>query len=58
MEDARDYAEGVGLPAPPDKRAWGAVAMTLARRGVIACQGWGAADSSNGSAKRLWRAAW
>jgi len=55
MEDARTYAERQGLPPPPDKRAWGAVTLALRRAGIIESCGTGAARSSHGSPKVLWR---
>jgi hypothetical protein len=55
MEDARRCAELQGLGAPPDKRAWGAVTQALKRKGVIQACGTGAARSSHGSPKVLWR---
>jgi len=55
LEDARCFAERQGLPAPPDKRAWGAVAQVLARRGVLVRDGYAPAASSHGSPKCLWR---
>jgi hypothetical protein len=54
LEQARTHAEAQGLPAPPDKRAWGAVSQTLKRRGQIASVGYAPAASSNGSPKCLW----
>lgn len=55
LEDARRAYEDAGLPAPRDPRWWGEVSQTLRRQGVIVADGWGAACSSNGSAKRRWR---
>jgi hypothetical protein len=34
-EDVRRYAEGRGLPLPPDGRAWGSVMMKASRAGLI-----------------------
>jgi hypothetical protein len=34
-EHVRYFAEGWGLPSPPDKRAWGVVMMRAARAGLI-----------------------
>ncbi|MGE3278046.1 MAG: hypothetical protein AB7O67_23285 [Vicinamibacterales bacterium] len=56
LEDARLFAERQGLPAPPDKRAWGAVVQMLARRRVLVRDGYAPAASSHGSPKCLWRA--
>jgi hypothetical protein len=55
-EEARQYAESQGLCAPPDGRAWGHVAKNCQRAGVITSAGFGAAKSSNGSPKVLWKA--
>jgi hypothetical protein len=54
-EEARQYAESHGLSSPPDGRAWGHVAKNCQRAGVVISAGFGAAKSSNGSAKVLWR---
>jgi NAD(P)H-dependent FMN reductase len=54
-EEARQFAESHGLSVPPDGRAWGHVAKKCQRAGVVASAGFGAAKSSNGSAKVLWR---
>ena len=54
-EEARQYAESHGLSVPPDGRAWGHIAKNCQRAGVVTSAGFGAAKSSNGSAKVLWR---
>jgi hypothetical protein len=54
-EEARFYAESHGLQSPPDGRAWGHVAKSAQRRGVVVSAGFAAAKSSNGSPKVLWR---
>jgi hypothetical protein len=54
-EEARQYAESHGLSVPPDGRAWGHVAKNCQRAGVVISAGFGAAKSSNGSAKVLWK---
>lgn len=54
-EAAREYAEAQCIPAPPDKRAWGAVAQHAAREGIVESIGYAPANSSNRSAKVLWR---
>lgn len=54
-EEVRAYAEGQGLPLPPDGRAWGHVAKSCDRNKVIKSIGYSAAKSSNGSPKVLWR---
>lgn len=35
FEDARAYAMACGLWAPPSPNAWGAVTLTMTRRGTI-----------------------
>jgi hypothetical protein len=54
-EEARQYAESRGLSAPPDGRAWGHIAKNCQRAGFIVSAGFGAAKSSNGSPKVLWK---
>jgi hypothetical protein len=54
-EDARQFAESRGLTSPPDGRAWGHIAKRCQRAGVITSAGFGAAKSSNGSPKVLWK---
>ena len=54
-EEARQYAESHGLSVPPDGRAWGHVAKNCQRAGVVTSAGFGAAKSSNGSPKVLWK---
>ena len=54
-EQARQFAESHGLSSPPDSRAWGHVAKSCQRAGVITSAGFGAAKSSNGSPKVLWK---
>jgi hypothetical protein len=54
-EEARQYAESHGLSSPPDGRAWGHVAKNCQRAGVVISAGFGAAKSSNGSPKVLWK---
>lgn len=39
-EDVRVYAAHLGIPDPPDKRAWGAVMMRAAKAGLIRKLGW------------------
>ena len=53
-EDARAYAESVGLPPPPDKRAWGIVFKALSKLGLLFNLGYGPTKSSNGSPKVIW----
>jgi hypothetical protein len=54
-EEARQFAESRGLSSPPDGRAWGHVAKKCQRAGVVTSAGFGAAKSSNGSPKVLWK---
>lgn len=54
-EAAREYAEAQGLPAPTDKRAWGHIAQRAARSGNVESIGYAPANSSNRSAKVLWK---
>lgn len=56
-EQMREFAEGKGMDAPPDGRAWGAVLQSAARAGLIRKVGYAPARSSNLSPKVLWRAA-
>lgn len=55
IEQARAWAESVGLPPPPDARAWGAVTKRASVKHRIEKAGAGAAASSNCSLKPLWR---
>lgn len=55
IEQARAWAESVGLPPPPDARAWGAVTKRASVKRRIEKAGAGAAASSNCSLKPLWR---
>lgn len=34
-ESVRIYAEAMGIPEPPHKRAWGAIMLKAAKRGLI-----------------------
>lgn len=54
IEEARAWAEARGLPTPPDKRAWGAVARRACAKKRIRKAGYGAAASSNCSPKVKW----
>lgn len=54
-EQAREYAEANGLPAPSDKRAWGGVAQRALREGIVERIGYAPANSSNRSPKCLYR---
>lgn len=39
-EMVREYAEQMGLPDPPDKRAWGGVIRRAAMSGLMVKKGW------------------
>ena len=54
-EDVRAMAEADGLPAPPDKRAWGAVMRKAAHAELIKADGYAPSKSSNLSPKVRWR---
>ena len=54
-EEARQFAEFHGLASPPDGRAWGHIAKNCQRAGIVESAGFGAAKSSNGSPKVLWK---
>lgn len=56
-EEVREWAESRGLPAPPDKRAWGGISIFARRAGLIEHAGVGLAKSSNLSLKHKWRKA-
>jgi len=55
-EDGRWYAEALGLPEPPDKRAWGAIAMMAKKRGVIRGNGYAPQKAVNAhcAPKTVW----
>lgn len=55
-ESARKYAEDSGLPAPPDKRAWGHVATRACRAGVVRAGGFAKAvdPKVHCNVKTLW----
>ncbi|MBP8177084.1 MAG: hypothetical protein KAX77_04895 [Xanthomonadales bacterium] len=56
-EKVVEYARALGLPDPPDGRAWGAVMRAARTEGAIAADGYMPTVSSNGSPKVAWRAA-
>lgn len=60
FEEAKAYAIGRGLEEPPSANAWGAVCLTMSRRGVIAKTGQYANSAgvrSHHRANPLWRLA-
>ena len=56
-EEVRWYAEALGVPEPPDNRAWGAVAMKARRAGLIVSLGYAPQQSVNAhkAPKTLWK---
>jgi hypothetical protein len=58
-EDVRCYAEALGMPEPPDKRAWGSVAMRAKRAGLVVSLGYAPQQSANAhkAPKTLWKSA-
>jgi hypothetical protein len=54
-EDVREIAYALGLPQPPDGRAWGQVMRRGQREGVVERCGYAPAHSSNCSPKVKWR---
>lgn len=40
-EDVREYANGLGFPIPPSKRAWGAVVLRAKKEKIIKHAGFG-----------------
>lgn len=57
-EDVRCFAEAMGMPEPPDKRAWGSVAMRAKKAGLIVSLGYAPQQSVNAhkAPKTLWKA--
>lgn len=56
VEQARTWAENMGLPKPTDGRAWGQVTRRAVSLGIIETTGgYAKAASSNGSVKALYR---
>ncbi|CAB4195521.1 hypothetical protein UFOVP1298_24 [uncultured Caudovirales phage] len=55
-EDVRDWSEGLGLASPPDKRAWGAVAMAARKAGLVRSMGYAPQKSVNAhrAPKTVW----
>ena len=56
-EEVRSTAEDAGFPVPPDERAWGSVARTAARRGIVAHAGYVASRQAQGhhGPRSLWQ---
>lgn len=56
-EDVRAWAVKLGFTSPPDNRAWGYVAKSLARQGYIEAIGYGKQRSAtcHGSPKTIWK---
>lgn len=55
VEDARAWAESVGLPLPPDDRAWGGVTRRAKGKRRIENTGSTGIGKKNKSPKPLWR---
>lgn len=58
FEEIRTYAEGIGFPSPPSPNAWGAVCLTLSKRGMIVKTGeylQSKATKSHSRAQPVWR---
>lgn len=55
-EDVRDWSETNGLPPPPDRRAWGAVAAAARKAGAVRSLGYAPQKSANAhrAPKTLW----
>ena len=56
-EDARNAADALGLPKPPDTRAWGAVALRAIRAGRIKRVGYAPVSNaqSHSGPKSVWQ---
>lgn len=56
-EDVRVWAVKLGFTEPPDNRAWGYIAKSLARQGYIEAIGYGKQRSAtcHGSPKTIWK---
>lgn len=57
IEQARAWAEAQGLPDPPDKRAWGAIARLFQKEGRIMPLGYASMSSkkAHNAPKMQWR---
>lgn len=55
VEDARVWAESVGLPAPPNNKAWGGVTLRARGKGRIQNTDTYGIGKTNKSPKPLWR---
>lgn len=58
IEDVRIWSERRGLPAPPDRRAWGAITRKAKGMHLMKFEGHAQQKSVNchGSPKAIWRA--
>lgn len=56
-EDVRVWTMKLGFQQPPDNRAWGYVAKSLAKQGYIEATGYGKQRSASchGSPKTIWK---
>ena len=55
-EDVRTYAENMGMEPPPDRRAWGAIAVQAKKLGWVRSLGYAPQKSTNAhrAPKNLW----
>lgn len=55
-EDVRDWSESRGLPPPPDRRAWGAIAAAARKAGAVRSLGYAPQKSANAhrAPKTVW----
>jgi hypothetical protein len=58
-ENARTYAENLGIPTPNDKRSWGKVIRRAVKNGLIIKAGYGSTSNplAHGTPATLWRKA-
>lgn len=56
-EEVRIWAEKLGFDAPPDNRAWGMIAKSMAKDGVVVAIGFAKQRSAtcHGSPKTVWK---
>jgi len=60
FEDVRGYAEALGLPSPPSPNAWGALALSMSKTGLIKKTGVymnSRSSRSHARAQPVWRLA-